>query len=285
MPPLLDLIRPGKFWAAAENEETTTFHLVIPSAKYTREALTANPTIHPSHDLMPPFSVSHRDLDDQGRAILDLKASGRANKIVETLDRRFQNGQSAITRARAVVIATARKGNRVPSKQLADTFDFTLPATPRMRVSEVRTYVTVSQFKNGQREFLVDVTAQTLNEVEVSVSNGASIRVDGAGAGRTVKVPIPGGRKFRVRIPVPLTVRNESRTTRAGRRWTRYDCWYYPAHNKTSTREIWTGGDITLKIQGKGGIAINKSVRLRAESWASGWLNRTPPPRLRHNHC
>ena len=88
--PVLDLTKPGKFWALAENEETSTFHVVVSSKQYSKRKLLDNPTINPKDELMTPFSVSHRDTDDNGLAVFDLKESGRATEITRKLQEFFE---------------------------------------------------------------------------------------------------------------------------------------------------------------------------------------------------
>ncbi len=51
-------------------------------------------------------------------------------------------------------------------------------------------------------------------------------------------------------------------------------------------REIWDGGNITLKATGTGKFAhVSASVVLTAQSWASEWLNDVPPAPLIHGAC
>jgi hypothetical protein len=246
---------------------------------------------------MTPWTVSAGDVDKAGRAVLDLEASGRAKEIHKKLDQLFQQGKPRPTTVRSVVIATAGSGNRVPAKQLASVQDFELGPTPHVDLKGVISLVTARNFKAGKKEFVVELTALGVGptiDLELSTSPGRTIRVAGGPAGNgKVQLKAQSGRSYRVQVSVPLTFKLEKRTvkvprtykifvpggwrTKRGRR--EYD-------NRVDTKEVWTGGDVTLKAQGTGGLDhLVKTVKLRAESWAAGWLNGPPPPPFRHNIC
>jgi len=293
--PELSLAPPGRFWATAENEESTTFHLVVPKDQYTRERLTEKPAISPGDDLMEPWTVSHQNVDKDGRAVLDLGESGRAKQIIDKLNGWFKQGRPAPKVVRAIVIVTALKGNRVPSKQLADVIDFRLGAVPRLSVQGVRAYVAVRNFKQGVRDFIVDFRADGLEKVKLSTSNGSAVRVDGGPTGNGIELAVGAARKFRVRIPVSL--KNESKTRKihigaqiiGGRAWNGTRIWYWrqQAGWRVDRREVWRGESVTLTVEGKGAAGeMKQSIKMRAESWASNWLvGKSPPKVYVHGHC
>lgn len=317
---VLDLMKPGKLWASAENEETTTFYLVTPDAKYTKDKLTTNPVIAPGDQLMKPWSVSAQDADQQqGRAVLDLAASGRAKEILERLNQRFEQGLPPLRTVLGVVVVTAGKQNRIPAKHLADVIEFELGPLPQLRLAPVTDFVTVQNFKAGKRNFEIDVVTQSLGEVELTTSPDAAIQVAGGPQGRgKVRFRAEDGRKYRVIIPASLDMRQERQQVQVPpsyKRWVpggwrtpgvraTYDphsgAWVVHPDDvhklvvagerrfgtRTDTREIWQGGDVTLTATGTGDLAgIRRSIKLRAESWASAWLKGPPPPPFSHNIC
>jgi len=315
---VLNLLKPGKLWATAENEETTTFHLVIPKDAYTKDRLTANPAINSADELMQPWTVSWQDAEKAGRAELDLgsKKTGRAKQIIGKLSKRFEQGLPPIKSVRGIVLVTARKGNRVPAKQLADVIDFDLGPLPKLKLTAVKKYVTAQQFKRGTKHFLFDLVAQSVGQVQLVTSPGVKISVAGGPSGNgKVQFAAQDARKYRVQVAVPFRVKKESHSIqvppafkvwrrngwRTGGRTAHYDArrraWVMdqpgpvpgitPAHTtQKQTMETWTGGDVTVTASGVGDFSgFRQSVKCRAESWASGWLNGPPPPAFRHNVC
>lgn len=311
---VLDLKQPGLFWARAENEDTSTFHLVMPEAKYTKDKLSKNPHIHPGDQLMSPWRVSYKQLDKQGRAVLNLAASGRVNEIMRKLDERFRKGKPPPKKVRGVVVVTQRAGNKAPPKFLVDVQDLDLKFTALLNLVGVRAFVTVQNFKHGWKEFFCDLSvAGAINSVEVSTTPACSMRVDGGPAGKgKIQVPVKEGPKYRIRIAVPFNVRKDTRkikvpppyktwiqggwrTQGAHANWDpKIGAWVVPdselhkvpahmrTHTRTDSREIWTGGDVTIRASGMG---QTKTVKLRAESWSSAWLTGPPPKPFYHNVC
>lgn len=292
--PVLDLTKPGKFWATAENERETIFHLVIPDDRYTPDRLTANPNISPADQLMKPWTVSAPDSDKTGgKAELDLGKTGRAKEIIDKLGARFDQGLPALKQVRGIVIVTAAQGNRVPAKQLADVIDLELGPLPAIKLEAARGFVTVQNFKGGWKEFIVNLRVQGMQEVELKASPGAQIRANPGPKGNgAIKVPVKEGQQIQILIPVPLTQKKQSEQRRVKKRYRHYvpGGWrsrqYGDWTTATFQREVWTGGDITLTARGTGDLAgIKRTVKLRAEAWASAWLCLNPPPVLSHNIC
>lgn len=286
--PTLDLKKPGKFWASADNEAETIFHLVIPGPNYTKDKLTQNPAISPGDQLMAPWKVSGPEADTNGnKAELDLAKSGRAKQILDKLTQRFEKGLPALKQVRGVVIVTATNEDKKPPKQLADVVDLELAPIPAIKVEGVRTFVTVQNFKAGQKEFLVKVTAQGLEQLQLTAAGGEMIPW-----GPKHTMAVSDGQTVTVKVKVPFVQRNDREERRVKKRYRHYvpGGWRTKSYGDwttaTFTREVWTGGDITLTASGTGDFAgIKKSVKLRAENWASAWLCRNPPPVLRHNIC
>ena len=291
--PVLDLTKPGKLWAAVENEDSSTFHIVLPQAAYTKDALSQNANINPADELMTPFSVAHTDAVKAGAAILDLASTGRAAEMIGKLDQRFEQGQAAPKTVKAVVIATARQGNKVPSKQLAEVQEFELAPTPKLKLDGVTTVVSVPQYKGGMKDFVCQMRCEAIGDVQLSTSTGAQIRVDGGPTGASITLKANDAQLYTIRIAVPFSQHPESRSTSipwhmiSGTPWNGTFIWaWYEGGTRTDTREVWTGGDLSLKAQGTGlSIGIVKSVKLRAESWASEWLQGALPRSYAHGHC
>ncbi|HVY62618.1 MAG TPA: hypothetical protein VHF22_13240 [Planctomycetota bacterium] len=308
----LDLSKPGKLWAAVENEATTTFHLVLPQAGYTKDALSKNPAINPADELMTPFSLSHDAVAKDGVAVLDLEASGRAAEIMDRLTKRYDAGGAKVDKVKGVVLVTAKDGNKVPDKQLAEVKDFTLIPIPIINLKGQTTYVTVQNFKNGVRNFVVQLSVMgPIREVELTTAPGATISVNGQ-SGATVKTAVDEGKNFTVNIAVPFVQRNEQKQEMVERAYIHYGNYEPGGWNsyagmlgwiagatavgrgestarympQTYTREIWEGAQVTLRATGTGLFAgIRKSVVLTAESWANAWLAGPPPPPFYHSCC
>jgi hypothetical protein len=302
----LDLSKPGKFWAAVENESTTTFHLVLPQAGYTKDALSKNPAINPADDLMTPFSVPHTAVAQDGVAILDLAASGRAEEIMAKLADRYDRGGAKVDKVKAVVVVTAKDGNKIPDKQLAEVKDFTLIPIPVIKLKGVTTYVTVQNFKGGMKNFVVQLSVMgPVKEVELTTAPGAQISVNGQ-SGNTVKTAVEEGKQYTVNIAAPFVQRNEQMQQMIERTYIHYGrvtSWadygkgggfagtfngqsharYMP---QSYSREVWDGGQVTLRATGTGLFSgIRQSVVLTAENWAAAWLAGPPPPPFYHNCC
>jgi hypothetical protein len=292
----LDLTRPGKLYCKAEWERETTFYLVIPQKSYTKNSLTLKPHIDPKDELMRPWTVSAEQAkkDKEDMAYCDLAESGRAQEIMDTLAQRYERGEPKVETVRGVYLAKAAQGND-PQPQVAEIKDFKLIPIPGIFLKDtadkppLQTYVTVPTFKAGVKNFTVELkTTGLVTDVEISCEPACDISVEPGGAKGKGKVTAKTDetKKYTISVAVPFTMREEHTTVSHPFTWHGYDCWYRAAYTETQAREIWTGADVTLRVAGTGKYKnIVKSVRLRAENWASGWLSRTPPPPLRHNHC
>lgn len=288
--PVLDLAKPGKLWATAENDDTATFHLVLPKPEYTKDRLDANPSVNPRDQLMKPFAVPFNQRDAQGRAVLDLDKTGRAKEILDKIGQLYDQGHAAIDKVLGIVVVTARSGNRIPIKHLAELLDFELKPIPHIAMRGVKELVTVQNFKAGQKDFVVEVTPiGPFTHLELSTSPARPLRVEGGPSGNKVTVPVSDGKKLIVKIAAPLTSRTQTRRVAVPRTYKRFvpGGWRRgEVDYRTDSMEEWTGGDVTLRAQGTGNFAsINKTIKLRAEAWASGWLLGPPPPPFAHNIC
>jgi hypothetical protein len=281
MPDVLDLTTPGTLWAKVQNEVTTTFHLVLAKPGYTKDALLNNPTVDPKDDLMKPFAFNFKDVGKDGLAKVDL-AGARAVEIMSGLGERYERGEARVKAVKALYIARARDGNRIPKAQDVEIKEFELKTIPTITLKpgenvNNQTFVTVPNFKNGVNQFRVELTVTgPVEQIELSTDPAAQITstIGGKANGKLV-IPITEGQKAIITIPVPLVMTN---------RQTRQD--YWDDYTAGYTLEEWRGGDIVLWARGLGAAAgLAKSVKLHAESWASGWLLTTPTYRYRHTHC
>lgn len=311
--PELDLTKPGKLWSKAENEENSTFYVVLPKAEYNKAALSQNPTIAAADQLMRPFEVSHKDVDGQGRAICDLKASGRADQIMEAVINLMRGGQPCPPVVKGVVVAKALDSNAVPAKQLADVIEMKLIAPPTMELKSVKDYITAQNFKAGDQYFLADLQIDgPMPRCEIKTSPGVQISIDGGPSGNGVVILEPqSGKKYRIKVKAHFDVKTETRSkdVYAFQRWVpggwrtggaqatydkRLGMWIMTSGSAsgvskstmTEKREIWTGGNVTLTCCGMGPQKdINKSVKFRSEGWGSDWLVDKPPRPFSHNVC
>ncbi len=313
MPPVLDLKKPGKFWAKAENEETCTFHLVVKDPKYTKANLEKNPAVDKKHQLMNPYTVQHDKADAEGKVFFDLKT--RANEIGNNVKARFKKGE-AIANVLGIVIVSARKGNKVPPKQLADVAEFELLGFPAIVIKPLRHYVTVRQFKAGVKTFTAELTTSgRVGRVVLTTNPKAHIRcaTNGqAGTGRA-EITVEPGKKYALEIqchhqqslqkrqmkvpPAYQTYVPGGWRTRGAKLVKQGNVWVVPdnqlhlivqserRYTRTDHKETWTGGNLTLSAQGTEDPNVKASAVFKAETWASGWLVGKPPAVYRHNVC
>jgi len=295
----LDLTKPGKLWAMPEYETDTTIYLVAPKPAYTKDELVKNPVIAKGDQLMEPFKVAHNQLDKEGRAVLDLEKSGRAKAVIGELEKRIQANQK-LDVIRAVFLATAADGNHIPDKQAVETIDFNVAAIPTLTLLGQTVYVTVVNFKGGTKEFVseVKITAP-MKEVKVTVEPGNDISAStGQKGSGTLVLPMKEGQPVSLRIPVKFNMTAEERSVVRIPEPGHYRS-YHPggwrtnmgannpdAYNDVQRQEVWKGQTFTLKVTGTGPYeGIVKSVQLRAEDWAAGWLWKNPPRVFGHNVC
>ena len=296
---VLDLDAPGKLWASTEHEEMNTFFLVMPEAKYTADKLSKDPAVEPPHMLMSPWSASAKDADPNGVVTLDLVQSGKAKEILATLDRMYQDGQELPKTVKAIVIATAKDGNKIPAKQLAEVVELELAQTheirmkgkPRGAVDPL--YVTADAWKKGTVDFLVEVTPLGLDEIELTVSNGKS-KLWVEGGEKTDKLVLKTKDRdndaFVVHVEVQFTKTQEQRAVYHPQITFAWDRWK-PAFYSYDKRDVITGQEFTIDAVGKSrGDPVKKSVKLRCEAWAanSDWMvdNSSGPPQVYcHPHC
>lgn len=295
----LDLMKPGKLWAMPEYEGTTTFHFVEPKDNYTKDKLVDNPQIAPADQLMAPFAVQHNQLDGQGRAVLDLQGSGRAKEMMGKLEQRIAANKK-LDVIRAVIIASAADGNHNPPKNAIETIDFAVANIPTIVLLGKDIYITVQNFKGGRKEFVAELKATNpLKEVKLSVEPACDISVSTGQKGKgSVVLPVKEGQSYTIKCPVAFKTSAEERQQLRLPQPGDYHR-YVPGGWRTNMgsnnpdryydmqrREVWTGGSWTLKAEGTGPFAgIVKSVQLRAESWGSDWLWKSPPRVFSHNVC
>jgi hypothetical protein len=289
----LDLTRPGKLWCKAKFERDTTFHLVLPQKGYTKNQLTLNPQLNPADQLMKPFTVPTKDQDQVGKTYCDLDTTGRALEIMNLLNDRTARGEPTPSTVRAVYISTARNTTE-RDPQVAEVKDLKLLPVPTVNLigtgdkDPLRTYITVPNFKDGLKEFTVEMwLTGPIREVEISVAPAAQITLSTGETGKgTLKARLEEAKRYKIKVAAPFTMRMEQNTINYPFQWYGYDCWYRTAWSELQEREVWTGGSLVLRVAGTAQYAkLARTVELRAEAWASGWMSRTPPPPLRHNHC
>jgi hypothetical protein len=293
----LDLTKPGVLWAKVENEGTTTFYLVTDNATYTEQFLDGNGQVNPQDLLMKPFAVSFQDAQKDGMAKCDL-GKGRAAEIMANLSERYARGEKRVEKVKALYVAKARDGNKIPASIISKVKPFALKAIPTITLSpgentNDKTFVTVNRFKAGVKEFTVEIKVTgPLDEVELKTDPPQDMTVGGQkGKGKlTIKLQEGGTQTIKVAVPLKAEVKKQTINHPA----TRWGC--HPSHcpgnygrdawTETQEQEFWNAANITLFASGTGGMSgVTKSLKLRAEGWGSAWLSKTPPPGVRHNHC
>jgi hypothetical protein len=288
----LDLTKPGKLFAKAMNEMDTTFHVVMSKPNYTKAHLSQNPQIAPADMLMSPFTVPFAQADKEGFTFCDLEATGRAGEIMKKVKERA--GQGKIDMVKAIVIVTARKGNAIPDKQLADVKELKLIPIPSITLKPVVDFITVQNFKAGKRDFIVELSVTgNITQVQLTTAPSSPIMAQGKTLQGALALHVQEGQKYEIKVPAQLTMKGETQQRAVPRTYVRYvpGGWRtaggrVETDNQSFSREVWTGTNVTLKAQGVGHCAnIMESVHLRAESWASDWLAGPPPPPFYHNVC
>ena len=172
----LDLMKPGKLWATAEHHVSVTFHLAIPQAGYTKDAMSKNPTIAAADELMTPFTAPASAANKNG--VIEFDLAPRAGEITTNISARNAKGQQVPT-ARVIVVATAKTGNKVPDNQVADVFDLKVAPIPSIKLAvtnaadPLRSYATVPAFKNGASAFIIEFTATGTKQVTLGYSPAA----------------------------------------------------------------------------------------------------------------
>jgi hypothetical protein len=285
----LDLLNPGKLWATAEHQKDTTFHIVFPGDGNTRDKL-KDGEVNPADDMIQPLSVPYGSCDANGVASFDLDASGRAADMLNKLTEHYKGGGETIETVRAIVVASARDGNKVPEKAVAEVIDLKLVAVPIIMLKGVDTYVTVQNFKGGKKEFKATFTVKgPCPEVEISVSPDNEVACNGQTGRGKIVVPTKEGETYTVTLPVPFKSRGESKQVAVPRRYVHMYPWGWrrgETDQQSFSREIWEGGFTTLRIAGtKNNAKVVQNLQLNAEAWASDWLTGTPPPPFYHNNC
>ncbi len=290
----LDVMKPGKLFARAENEMDTTYHIVLPQAHYTKDALSKNPQINAKDQLMQPFTVPFQQADKQGMTTCDLKATGRADQIRKNVRDRIERNEPKIETVRAVVIVTSRKGNQIPDKQLADICDLRLVPVPGILLKGITAYLTVQNFKAGKRDFEVELRVMgDITSVQLSTQPHSPIMAQGKTLQGQLAVHVKEGEVVKIKIPAQFSMKAESKQTQVERSYVHYvpGGWRTAGGRKeydtrTDSREIWTGTNVVLRAAGVGHFAhIVETINLTAQSWASDWLAGPPPPPFYHNVC
>jgi hypothetical protein len=290
--PTLDLDAPGTLWVATANQETNTFHIVLPKDKYTSDALNANPTVDPGDQLISPWSASWKDAQATGVTSLDLAASGKVQEIKNKLDQLYQAGQDPPTTVKAIVIATAKDGNKLPDRVLTNVIDMNLVHAHELRLAGNRTYVTAGQWQAGTRDFLVQITTKGISQIQLSTSVGnANIWPDsGAPRGTTITIPASDAAPVTVHVDVLFTQSTDYQYIGHAQITYSWDYWK-PAWTERQMRTVFSGKTFTLTATGTGGGgSVTKSIQLQAEAWAamSGWMTdpavKAPPNVYYHPH-
>lgn len=273
----IDFTQPGRLWAKAEFQKDVTFRLVFPRDEYTKAQLTQNPQIRPGDDLIPPFTAPYKTADKDGICSCDLGESGRAQAALEKLDKLFQAGES-IEKVRAIYIATARDGNRIPEARIAEVKDFKLAPVPSIALRglgnpvEVAphtegTYVTVKQFKAGKKFHEAELTVKCLKEVQITTSPAAQIQVEGGPQGNgSLTMPVEGGRAYKVKVATLHKVTGKQ--SRAGRKT-------YPVFQNWISGGWQTGyvGQGEYDAVRKGWKCAGETDARRVRGPAPGWTN------------
>ena len=285
----IDLMKPGKLWATAEHNQTLAFHLLLPKDNYTRDKLTKEPNIAAGDQLMSPAMMPA----EAGPVTLDF-AGGKAQEILDNLTGRYKSGAKRIEKVRAVIIATAADGNKIPDKQVAEVMDFKLAAVPIIMLRKQRAYATVQEWKAGQKLFSATIEVKgPVDEVEISIAPTLDITAgDQKGSGK-VTLKVKEGEKYTIQVPVTFTSTTETRQVLVVRTYIQYipNGWRTAGGRKeydprNDTREVYNGGSYTLTVTGtKDNANVKHSIELRAESWGADWLIGPPPPPFWHNCC
>ena len=296
---IFDLDAPGKLWASTEHEEMNTFFLVTPEEKYTADALSSNPAVDPPHMLMSPWQASSKDADANGVVTLDLIKSGKAKEILAALDRIYQDGGDLPKTVKAIIIATAKDGNKIPAKQLAEVLELELAQTHEVRLKGKDRggvdplYVTADAWKKGTVDFLVEVTPHGLDSMELTTSSGkADLWLDDGKKDKKLTIDCKGkdDKPITVHVGVLFNKSQETRQIYHPQITFAWDYWK-PAYYTTDKRDIITGEEFTLDVTGKSrGEPAKKSIKVRCEAWAanSDWMVDTsagPPNVYYHPHC
>jgi hypothetical protein len=285
----LDLMNPGKLWATAEHQKDTTFHIVMPDSA-TEKANIKDGEVDPGFDLVQPMTIPFGSCDANGVANFDLDSSGRAADMLQKLTEHYSKGGETIETVRAVVVATARDGNKLPEKAVAEVMDMKLVACPIIMLKGKDTYVTVQNYKGGKTLFTAEFKVKgPCPEVEISVVAEHEITVNGQKANGKLVIPTKEGETYQITVAVPFVKTGESKQQAVPRRYIHFYPWGW-RHGETDqqsfTREKWSGGTLTLKVGAtKENAKVFQSIQLKAEDWASDWLAGPPPPPFYHNNC
>lgn len=208
----IDFTKPGRLWANAQFEKDVRFHLVIPQAGYNKAQLTANPTINPMDDLIAPYTVPFQNANKDGMVFCDLNDAGRAQAAMAKIDVMIQSTGKAPEKIRAVYIATAAEGNRIPDARVVEVKDFKVIPIPSINLKglgnpvEVKphtegTYITVKHFKAGKKHHEVELTAVGMKEVLLTTTPPTQIIVEGGpqGTGK-LTLPVEQGKPYKIKV-------------------------------------------------------------------------------------
>lgn len=306
----LDLTKPGKLWAKAENEGMTVFHLVIPQAQYTKNKLTLNPTINPMDELMRPLTISKQDAakDKDDIAWCDLDLSGRAKEIMDKLSERYARGEPRVEKVLGVYIAMAADGNRIPDAQAAEVKEFKLvtipsislkPAFLNLHPNNVQGTCCACPLK-GKKQFELELNVTgDVSEVELTAIPTPSFpdpqitATPGGGGKGKATIKTKEGTKVAITVSADFKVQDVVETKSvpviydrvvpggwrtSGGRWD-----YGP---QTGKRSVWTGGFITFRATGTGKYKnLINAVSLKMETFQYGWIATGLPPHFYHNVC
>lgn len=306
----LDLTSPGQLWANADNYKSVTFHLVDPAAGYDKPRLTANPAVNPNDDLMKPLTVNYTDVGPDKDCVCDLATGNRAAEIMQKLTERYDRGQPKLEKIRALYIVQAREGNRIPEKLVGEIKDLKLEAIPTLTLKWVINYLTVQNWKNGQKEFHAQLFATGgVEEVELTIKPEVDMKVaDGGPSGKgKITMKVQEGKKYTIVCQAPFRQREESKQELMERQYISYNKpmpwnawgeqsrgWVAQRSGQSSerflpgkfTREVWDGAILTLRAAGTGKFnGLIRTVPLTAQEWAAAWLLKEPPPPFQHNVC
>lgn len=289
----LDLLNPGKFWATAEHQKDVSFHIQFPNDNNTKDKI-KDGEVNPGDDMIQPITVPYTACDANGVANFDFEGSGRAADMLQKLTEYYSKGGETIEQVRALIVATAREGNKIPEKAVVEVMDMILVACPIIMLKPTRDYVTVQNFKGGVVTFEAEVKFKgPITEAEFSCAPDAEMSITAGGPvtkgkGKLV-VPVEEGHSYKISLPVPFVKRGESQQRAVPRRYLIVYPWGWrhgETDNQEFTREVWDGGKTTLTVAGtKNNAKVKQSIVLTAEAWASDWLAGPPPPPFYHNNC
>lgn len=290
----LDLTKPGRIWAIPEFEATTTFHMLVPQGKYTKDAIIANPSIiSPADQLMAPFSVPTSGLTKDGKAEFDLKKTNRGKEIMDKIEARMKQGE-LLGVVRSVIIASAKDGNRNPPKQAVEVLDLDVLPVPTITLTPTDGFITIQNWNAGRKAFKVDLmVAGPLSEVILEITPAKNINTSaGVNGGAKIKIPVKAGQKVAITIPDIIVYTKNTRTVYQDRQYHHYVPGGWRTNNRMNfynavyEQESYVGGDFTLRASGTGFFqGVFKTVQLRAETTYGQWLEKNPPPPLGHNVC